>query len=190
MKIKTLLVSLLMLFGTILQAQEISPYYPCKNTISNPYYFSSQITYFDMNTICDNISDFLLYRMNMDVSKRDHSKLLHDGGAYIINYTDELTQSGHENLIFNYNIGKVDNVYTIKSLKITGSKQRLISFFIQFWQASKDFKTPSGKSDVTFLIGQDVARFYFNKGKPYITVTNNIYKSLDEFNIYFQALKS
>lgn len=189
MKTKALLIPLTMILSTILQAQEISPYYPCKVTINNPYYFSSQITYFDMNSISDNISDFLLHHMNMNVSKRDHSKLLRNGGAYIITYTDELAQSRHENLIFNYNIGLVDNVLTIKSLKITGSKKRLISFFNQFWMASKDFKSASGKSEVSFLTGQDVATFYTNKEKLYITVTNNNYKSLNEFNAYFQNLK-
>lgn len=185
---KIILVACVLLVSFV-NAQEVSPYYPAKNVVNDPYYFTSQITYFDMNYITNNISEFLTYRMNMTVTKSDDSKLLHDGGSYTVTYTDKLAQSGYNNLIFNYSIGMVDNVYTIKSLKITGSKERLISFFVEFWQTSKNFKAPSGNSDVSALTGQDVAKFYFNKGKPYITVTNNTFKSLDEFKVYFQKLK-
>ncbi|MDA6068657.1 hypothetical protein NJT12_03400 [Flavobacterium sp. AC] len=179
-----------LLIVSFVNAQEVSPYYPAKNVVNDPYDFTSQITYFDMNYITNNISEFLTYRMNMTVTKTDNSKLLHDGGSYTIIYGDKIAQSGNANLVFNYTIGIVDNVYTIKSLKITGSKERLISFFVEFWQTSKNFTSPSGNSDISLLTGQDVAKFYFNKGKPYITVTNNTYKSLDEFKVYFQNLKS
>lgn len=187
---KKTIVFLTFFIGTMLNAQEISPYYPAKNVVNDPYDFTSQITFFDMNYISNNISEFLSYRMNMTVTKTDNTKLLHDGGNYTVTYADKLAQSGNANLVFNYSIGSVDNIYTIKSLKITGSKERLISFFVEFWQTSKNFTTPSGNSDVSLLTGQDVAKFYFNKGKPYITVTNNTYKSLDEFKVYFQNLKS
>lgn len=173
----------------MVNAQEVSPFYPAKNVVNDPYDFTSQITYFDMNYISNNISEFLTYRMNMAVVKSDDSKLLHNGGAYTITYTDKVSQSGNQNLVFTYNVGIVDNVYTVKDLKITGSNKRVISFFVNFWQTSKNFTAPSGNSDVSLLTGQDVAKFYFNKGKPYITVTNNTFKSLEEFKTYFQKLK-
>jgi len=187
---KKIFVAAVLLISTLVQAQDVSPYYPAKNIVNDPYDFTSQITYFDMNYITNNISEFLSYRMNMAVTKTDNTKLLHDGGNYTVTYADKLGQSGNANLIFSYSIGLVDNIYTIKNLKITGSKERLISFFVEFWQTSKNFTSPSGNSDVSLLTGQDVAKFYFNKGKPYITVTNNTYKSLDEFKVYFQNLKS
>lgn len=171
-------------------SQEVSPYYPAKNMVNDPYDFTSQITYFDMNYITNNISEFLSYRMNMAVTKTDNTKLLHDGGNYTVTYTDKLGQSGNANLAFNYSIGIVDNVYTIKSLKITGSKERLISFFVGFWQTTKNFTSPSGNSDVSLLTGQDEAKFFFNKGKPYITVVNKTFKTIEEFKVYFQDLKS
>lgn len=172
-----------------MKAQEVSPYYPAKNVVNDPFEFTSQITYFDMNYITNNISEFLSFRMNMTVVKSDDSKLLHNGGSYTVTYMDKLAQSGSQSLIFTYNIGMIDNVYTIKDLKITGSSKRLISFFVNFWQTSKNFTAPSGNSDVSLLTGQDVAKFYFNKGKPYISVTNNTFKSLEEFKIYFKKLK-
>nr|WP_294922167.1 hypothetical protein [uncultured Flavobacterium sp.] len=187
---KKLILLITILLGVMVQAQEVSPYYPAKHVVNDPYDFTSQITYFDMNYITNNISEFLTYRMNMAVTKSDNSKLLHDGGSYTITYSDKIAQSGNASLIFNYNIGMVDNVYTIKSLKISGSKERLITFFVEFWQTSKNFTAPSGNSDVSLLTGQDVAKFYFNKGKPYITVSNSTFKSLDEFKAYFEKLKT
>lgn len=82
------------------QAQEVSPYYPAKNIVSDPYDFTSQISYFDMNYITNNISEFLSYRMNMSVTKTDNTKLLHDGATYTITYADKLARSGNANLIF------------------------------------------------------------------------------------------
>ncbi|MRX70285.1 hypothetical protein GJU42_20105 [Flavobacterium resistens] len=157
--------------------------------MNDPYAFTSQITYFDMNYISNNISEFLTYRMNMTVTKSDNTKLLHNGGTYSITYTDKISQSGNEKLIFSYDVGLIDNVYTIKNLKITGSKDRLISFFVEFWQTSKNFTAPAGNADVSLLTGQDVAKFYFNNGKPYIAVINNTFKSIDEFKVYFEKLK-
>lgn len=181
---------LLALLGfTLMQAQEVSPYYPAKNVVNDPFKFTSQITYFDMNYITTNISEFLSYRMNMVVEKSDNSKLLATGGNYTITYANRASQSGNGKLFFNYTIGIVDDVYTIKSLKIVGSEALLIGFFVEFWQTSKNFTAPSGNSDVSLLTGQDVAKFYFNKGKPYISVTNNTFKSFEEFKIYFQKLK-
>ncbi|WP_269233833.1 hypothetical protein [Flavobacterium flavigenum] len=171
------------------QSQKVSPYYPAKHVVDDPSTFTSQITYFDMNYITNNISEFLTYSMYMVLTKSDDSKLLYDGGSYTITYTDKFAQSGNKKLIFDYSIGKVDDVYTIKSLKITGSEDRLITFFVEFWQTTKNFTAPAGNSDVSLLTGQDVAKFYFNKGKPYITVTNNTFKSIEEFKEYFHKLK-
>lgn len=185
---KTLLFAVL-LIGLFVNAQEVSPYYPAKNVVNDPFEFTSQLTYFDMNYITNNISEFLSYRMNMTVVKSDDSKLLNNGGYYTITYMDKLAQSGNQSLTFNYSIGIVDNIYTIKDLKITGSNKRLISFFVNFWETTKNFTTPSGNSDVSLLTGQDVVKFYLNKGKPYILVTNNTFKSLDEFKMYFQKLR-
>lgn len=187
---KKILHFILLLIAMAVQSQEVSPYYPAKNVVNDPYDFTSQITYFDMNYITNNISEFLSYRMNMAVIKSDDTKLLHDGGSYSISYGDKSTLSGNGSLTFNYSIGMVDNVYTIKSLKITGSKERLISFFVEFWQTSKNFTAPAGNSDVSLLTGQDEAKFYFNKGKPFISVVNKTFKSLDEFKVYFEKLKS
>lgn len=185
---KNLITLLAILIGGVTQAQEVSPYYPAKNVVKDPYHFTSQITYFDMNYSTNNISEFMKYRLNMAVTKTDDSKLLHTGGTYIIEYTDRLSFSGGKNLIFTYNVGKVNDIYTIKSLKITGSKERLISFFVEFWQTSINFEKPSGKSDVSLRTGQDVAKFFFNKGAPFITVSNSSYKNIEDFKEYFNKL--
>jgi len=186
---KKLLLLTALLLAMFTQAQEVSPYYPAKNKVSDPYDFTSQLTYFDMNYISNNISEFLTYRMNMVVTKSDDSKLLHDGGNYIIEYADRISQSGKGSLIINYTVVMVENVYTIQAVKISGSKDRVISFFVEFWQTAMNFEAPKGNADVSLLTGQDVAKFYFNKGKPYILVTNSTFKTKEEFIKYFKKLK-
>ncbi|AMA48973.1 hypothetical protein [Flavobacterium covae] len=181
---------LTLIFCICLNAQEVSPYYPAKNIVNDPYNFTSQMTYFDMNYISNNVSEFLTYRMNMVVEKDDDTKLSKDGGTYTLTYTDRISMSGNQRLIISYTSGLVNDVYTITSVKITGSKERLISFFVNFWQTSKNFNAPAGNSNVSLLTGQDVVKYYFNKGKPYITISNSTYKSIDEFKQFFSTLKS
>jgi hypothetical protein len=187
---KKLLLITALLMVSFTQAQEVSPYYPAKITVTDPFNFTSQLTYYDLNFITVNISEFLSYRMNMVVEKDNDSKLLSDGGTYTITYTDKLSQSGNKKLIITYIVGLVDTVYTIQSVKISGSKDRVIDFFIEFWQTTVNFEEPTGNSDVSLLTGQDVVKFYFNKGNPYIAVSNSAYKSLSEFKNYFKTLKA
>lgn len=188
MKKTLLFISLFLSFAS--NAQEVSPYYPAKGNFKSPYYFTSQFSYFDLNYISNNISEFLTYRLNMVINKDDSSKLLKDGGTYSVNYVERISTSGKERLNFIYTVGLVDNVYTIKTVKITGTKESLISFFVEFWQTTMNFQEPSGKSDVSLLTGQDVVKYYVNKGNPYITITNNTFKDLEDFKKYFIDLKA
>jgi hypothetical protein len=97
--------------------------------------------------------------------------------------------SGNAKLTFTYSVGLVNDIYTIRTLKITGSKDRLISFFVEFWNTTINFEAPTGNSDVSLLTGQDVVKYFINKGKPYITITNSTYKSLEEFKTFFDTIK-
>ena len=185
---KKILLLTLLTFSLFIQAQEVSPYYPAKNNVTDPFNFTSQLTYFDLNYISNNISEFLTYRMNMVVEKEDDSKLLFDGGKNVYQYTDRIAASGSHNLIITYNVGKTNDIYVIKSVTISGDKERVYDFFVEFWKTTINFKEPSGKSDVSLLTGQDVVKLFFNKGKPYITVTNGTYKTIEEFNLKFNQL--
>lgn len=179
----------LLFYNFTLFAQEVSPYYPAKYIGENPSEFTSQLTYFDSNFICNKVSDFIHYKMAMTVDSSNDSKLLYDGGELTYRYVN-MFSSSNKGLIIKYYIGMVNDIYTIKSVKISGDSDSVISFFINFWQTSMNFKEPSGKSDVSLLTGQDVVKFYFNKGKPYISVTNGTYKTIEEFNLKFNQMKS
>ena len=126
----------------------------------------------------------------MTIENTDSSKMVFDGGKLTITYTDKIAQSKAQKLIISYDVVKVNDVYTIRSAKMTGDKERLLDFFIVFWETTINFKEPSGNSDVSLNMGQDVVKYYFNKGKPYITVTNSTYKNLEEFKVYFETLKA
>lgn len=172
------------------KSQEVSPFYPAKYVGERRFGFTSQMTYFDLNFININVSEFLTYKMLMDIEKTDSSKLLHDGGKLIISYSDRFAQSGSLKLAIAYDVVKVQDVYTIQAAKITGDKKRIISFFINFWETTINFEEPSGNSDVSLNMGQDVVKYYFNKGKPYITITNGTYKNAEEFRTFFAGLKA
>ncbi len=187
---KKLLLIVALLFAAFTQAQEVSPYYPAKYTGELLGGFTSQMTYFDSNFIINNVSDVLLYRMNMGIEKRDDSKFGYNGGTIIMHYTDKLSQSGLKKLAITYTIINVADVPVVKSVKITGDKKRVTSFFVNFWKTTMNFEAPSGNSDVSLLMGQDVVKYYFNKGKPYITVTNGTFKTDKEFEEHFKNLKA
>jgi hypothetical protein len=185
-----ILLSIVILTSFIAQSQEVSPYYPAKYVGEKGAGFTSQMTYFDLNFISSNVSDFLMSKMLMNIENTDSSKMLFDGGKLTITYTDRIVQSKAQKLIISYDVVKVNDVYTIKSVKMTGDKERLLDFFIVFWETTINFKAPSGNSDVSLNMGQDIVKYYFNKGKPYITVTNSTYKNLEEFKVYFETLKA
>ena len=172
------------------KSQEVSPFYPAKYIGDNPARFTSQMTYFDLNFMNTRTSEFLYHKMAMDVEKSDASKLAHDGGKLTTIYVDKIAQGAASHLIITYDVVKVSDIYTIGSVKITGDKKRVLSFFINFWKTSINFETPAGDSDVSLNMGQDVVKYFFNKGKPYITVTNSTYKNVDEFKVYFENLKA
>jgi len=172
------------------KSQEVSPFYPAKYIGDNPARFTSQMTYFDLNFMNTRTSEFLYYKMAMNVEKSDAAKLLHDGGKLTTTYVDKIAQGEASHLIITYDVVKVSDVYTIQSVKITGHKKRVLSFFINFWKTSINFETPAGNSDVSLNMGQDVVKYFFNKGNPYITVTNSTYKNVDEFKVHFENLKA
>ena len=171
-------------------SQEVSPFYPAKYIGDKPARFTSQMTYFDLNFINTHVSEFLNFKMAMAIQKTDSSKLLHEGGKLTVAYIDKIAQGKPGTLTISYDVVKVSDIYTIQSVKITGDKLRLIDFFVEFWNTTPNFQEPSGNSDVSLNMGQDVVKYYFNKGKPYITVTNGTYKNVEEFRTFFAGLKT
>lgn len=181
----------LFLFASFLgRSQEVSPFYPAKYVGDKPARFTSQMTYFDLNFISIHVSEFLTYKMAMDIEKTDSSKLLHDGGKLTITYSDRFSQSGSQKLSITYDVVKVNDVFTIEAVKITGDKKRIVSFFINFWKTTIHFDEPSGNSDVSLHMGQDDVNYFFNKGNPYIAITNGTYKNAAAFRSYFATLKA
>lgn len=186
---KTVLLSFFLLISFLGSSQEVSPFYPAKYIGDKPARFTSQMTYFDLNFINTHVGEFLNFKMAMSIEETDSSKLTHNGGKLTTVYVDKISQSKAAKLTITYDVVKVSDIYTIQSVKITGDKQRVVDFFIEFWQTSINFKEPSGNSDVSLNMGQDIVKYYFNKGKPYITVTNSTYKNVEEFKTFFATLK-
>lgn len=51
-------------------SQEVSPFYPAKYVGERGFGFTSQMTYFDLNFISGNVSEFLNFRMAMAIQKQ------------------------------------------------------------------------------------------------------------------------
>lgn len=164
--------------------QEISPYYPAKQENARRGNEPSQLTYYDSQFVQGLLPNFLSNKMMMtqidtdfDIKTKTLRQSYQDkfsSGKLIITLTTDLINS------------KVEVPEIIKSIKITGTPERVITFFVEYWDTTLDFR--SLKSDVERKHMQDVARFYFNKGKPYITVTNGTFKNTKEFEEYFNKL--
>lgn len=172
---------LMFFYGYNTFAQDISPYYPAKQGSAYRGNEPTQLTYYDSMFVQGLIPNFLSNRMGMTQISVDGDKII-----------KQVYQDGFSNgkLIFELHTepinSKVDFPEIVKSIKITGTKDRVIAFFIEYWGTKIDWDPK--KSDVERLQMQDVIKFYFNNGKPYITITNSTYKTTKEFEDHFNKL--
>lgn len=165
-------------------AQDISPYYPAKQGNAYRGNEPTQLTYYDSMFIQGLLPNFLSNRMGMAQVSADRDEktsvikqVYQDGfsdGKLIFDLKTEMINS------------KVDIPEVVKSIKISGTKDRVIAFFVEYWGTKIDWDPK--KSDVQRLQMQDIIRFYFNNGKPYIIVTNSTYKNTKEFEDHFNKL--
>lgn len=172
---------LLFFYGYYISAQDISPYYPTKQSSAYRGNEPTQLTYYDSMFVQGLLPNFLSNRMGMTQISVDGNKVIKQvyqdsfsNGKLIFElYTDTINS-------------KVDFPEIVKSIKISGTKDRVIAFFVEYWGTKIDWDAK--KSDVQRLQMQDVIKFYFNNGKPYITITNSAYKTTKEFEEQFNKL--
>lgn len=172
---------LLLLFSVFAFGQNVSPYYPAKQSEALRGLEPSQLTYYDTIFFQSLIPEFLNRNMAMtqvDTDLNPKTMVLKQS------YQDQFSTG-----VLNFEVktdvikSNVETPEIVKSIKVTGTPERVIRFFVRYWDSTLDFE--SVKSDVERKHLQDSAKFYFNKGKPYILVTNNTYKTTKDFEIFF-----
>ena len=164
--------------------QDISPYYPTKQTDAYRGNEATQLTYYDSMFVQGLIPNFLSNNMGMVQMSSDM-----DSKTSTIKqvYQDSFSTG---KLVFQIKTDVITSNVPIPeivtSIKITGTSDRVKSFFINYWGTKIDWD--SEKSDVERKQMQDIIRFYHNSGKPYITITNSTFKNKNDFEIHFNKL--
>ena len=175
---------LFLLLSSFAFGQYVSPYYPTQQTNAVRGFEATQLTYYDTSYVQSVIPAFLSNNLGMTQINTDLDRKTH---ILTQVYQDKFSSG---KLIFQMSTSVINSDVIlpeiVTSIKVTGSPDRVISFFVRFWDTTLDFTNI--KSDVERKHMQDVARFYFNKGKPYINVINNTYKSAKEFETFFNEL--
>lgn len=174
------------LFSCFIFGQDVSPYYPAKQDNAYRGGEPSQLTYYDTSFIQGLLPNFLRNNLgmtqistDMDVKTKTIRQTYQDSfstGKLTFTITTDVIDSN------------VTNPEIVTSVKITGTPSRVLDFFVRYWDSTIDFE--SIKADVERKHFQDIAKLYFNKGKPYILVVNNAYKNTKEFEIFFNKLLS
>ncbi|ROI09779.1 hypothetical protein EGI11_03205 [Chryseobacterium sp. H3056] len=173
-----------LLISTLCGAQNVSPYYPAKQDNAYRGNEPSQLTYYDTSFVQGLIPEFLKNNLGMiQVSSEMDVKTKNIKQIYQDQFSDGKLVFDLSTDVIN---ADVQNPEVVSAVKITGTPERVISFFVRYWDTTIDFKTL--KSDIERRQMQDVANLYFNKGKPYIMVKNNTYKSAKEFEPHFAKL--
>lgn len=164
--------------------QEISPYYPA--TQPEAYLGeTTQLTYYDSQYVINNLISFLSYNMLMTQTDIKKGKTAFEN-TYV--FQDKLS-NGKLYITLQeaeINVKALYPVIVIK-LKISGTKDRVFSFFINYWNTTINWD--ASKSDVERRHMQDIIRLHFNNGNPYITVANATYKNSKDFENFFNDLK-
>ncbi|MCT2563965.1 hypothetical protein [Chryseobacterium herbae] len=169
---------LFILLSVFTFGQEISPYHPAKQDNAWRGYEPTQLTFYDAMFVAGALQNFVTDRMAMVVTGSD---------ASTYHFQDKFS-TGKLNIALKQEKIK-SNVAVpeiVISIKISGDKDKVYTFFVEYWGTTIDWGAK--KADVERTHMQDVIRLHFNGGKPYITITNGTYKSTSDFENFFNTL--
>lgn len=172
---------LLLLITTFVQAQKIYPSYPGVPIDDYPYL--TQITYYDLNYVSNRITKFLYANNNMnDLSDKNIYNLKDGVGTITMPYIEMSSRGKQSKLAVSYDLFKVDGEFVIKSLKITGDYDKMVLFYVTFWNTEINVEK---NHSITNNFVQDLITFNNNVQNPIITVTNTTISDTDKFTADF-----
>lgn len=169
---------LFILLSSLAFGQEISPYYPAKQENAWRGNEPTQLTFYDAMYVAGALQNFVTDRMAMAVIGSD---------ASTYHFQDKFS-TGKLNIAIKQEQIKanVDNPEIVTSIKISGDKDKVYTFFVEYWGTTIDWDAK--KSDIERLHQQDIIRLHYNNGKPFITIINGTYKNKADFEAFFNTL--
>ncbi|ENG5660777.1 hypothetical protein FPG87_12465 [Flavobacterium psychrophilum] len=174
---KLLLLIVITLFSFTGFAQKIYPFYP--NLPIDDYQYLTQITYYDLNHVSNRITKFLYANNNMDDVPDKNIYNLKDGvGTITMPYIEMSSRGKQSKLLITYDLFKIDGEFVIKSLKITGDYDKMVPFYVTFWNT--EINVEKNRS-ITNNFVQDLITFNNNIQNPIITVTNTTISDTNKF---------
>ena len=184
---KKLLLFIFLISGYCCLAQqpEIYPYYPSPVITSGT---ETQITYFDLNFVALRIQEFASQSLEMTLIDNEYN--IKDGKGDITYIFEEKIVAGSRtpyklNAVFS--VEPLANTFVIKSLKINGDSDKVLSFYVGFWNTTINFDDLKKKGMVYNRYLQDKIEYHFNSGNPYIEITNT---SIKDFGTFATAFKN
>ena len=176
---KKLILLLILQVASVCNAQKIYPSYPGVPIDDYPYL--TQITYYDLNYISNRITKFLYANNNMNELPDKNIYNLKDGvGTITMPYIEMSSRGKQSKLTVTYNIFTIDGEFVIKSLKITGDYDKMVLFYVTFWNTKINVEK---NHSITNNFVQDLITFNNNVQNPIITVSNTTILDTDKFTI-------
>ncbi|AMO19425.1 hypothetical protein [Flavobacterium columnare] len=178
---KKLILILILQVASVCNAQKIYPSYPGVPIDDYPYL--TQITYYDLNYVSNRITKFLYANNNMNDLPDKNIYNLKDGvGTITMPYIEMSSRGKQSKLTVTYNLFKVDGEFVIKSLKITGDYDKMVLFYVTFWNTEINVEK---NYSITNNFVQDLITFNNNVQNPIITVTNTTISDTNKFTTDF-----
>jgi hypothetical protein len=167
------------------QQPSISPYYPDVVPTGSYNDLQTQMTYFDLNFVNVKIQDYMINEMQMNLSS-DKYDLVAGKGNITFTYSDNgAINTTIKKMSFIFNVEPINDEFVIKSCKIVGNSERLISFYVHFWSSPLQFDQVKSKGVIYNNFMMDKISFHYNGNQPYITITNGSITDFKDFSVKY-----
>lgn len=188
----TLPILLLILIGGNIYGQSISPYFPSRYISATSNEYETQITYFDLNFVNLKLQDYLSYQFGMTLNSEKAKYELKNGKGFITSaFVDKISMNRNpRELFFKFNVFPMGKEFVIKDLKITGTTDAVLRFYVSYWTTTLNFDDISKTEIVSNRLLQDRISYNFNNGNPYIKIENTTIESPEKFIDEYQRKKN
>ncbi|QES91458.1 hypothetical protein F0358_01360 [Empedobacter brevis] len=161
--------------------QPIGPFFPQSFPLFPSNYTSTQNTYYEINWTRNNLRKFATNNMKLGFND-ENSK---DGDNYAIDVFKTKFGKTIESISIKYNTFIFYGLPVVKSIEITGNKRLLIDFFVKIYDVKYDMGNVKNKKFQNNFLQDDIV---LDLNKPNILITNNQFKTKEEFAVYFDEL--
>lgn len=191
MKKITFITLLLICTVSVAQSKKLSNIYPyyTENYYTPPYYRTMPTTYTDVNTVMENFRPLLSqllrvnekdvkYNLNRQGTKGTITYIFTSGVGKRLKY-----------IYFKYNVFEYQDFHIVKDLTVTGDFDLVTPFYLRAWKTSLqkgDLKKSEWAYNYFYL---DKISYRYKNG-AIVKVTNNQFKTVQEFDAYREKSKA